>query len=149
MKLIVATLVLMTTLWSTQAMDSSDDSEDPEDIYVLAPEVNLTGSAITKSKQENSIVFETLLADGNQIIVQQHTCAQSTHKYVGEHLFTSQKGLQLGDDLSPKHAQKLFDECANLYAQQETKKDSSVKQKTSRLTVLYSKPAYPFLMPHN
>lgn len=121
MKFIVPTLVLMTALWSIHAMDSSDESESPEYLSMLAPEINLPGSVITKSKQENSVIFEALLAQGNQIIIQQHTCPQSTHTYNGEHLFTSPKGIQLSDDLSSKHAHKLFDECSNLHTTQAKK----------------------------
>lgn len=121
MRLIVATFVLMTALWSTHAMDSSDDNEDPKDLYILAPKINLTDATLTRAQENHRIIFDALLPAGNQIIVQQHLSDKKAQEYSGEHLFTSPKGLQLSDDLSSAYAHELFDECSDLHTQQAKK----------------------------
>lgn len=126
MKLIVPTLVLMTALSYTQAMYDSDDSYDLDDIqYSPIPATDLTGAVITKFHEGNATIFEALFGAGNQIIVRQNASTKTEHEYVGEHLFTSQKGSQLSVDLLSEDAHDLFDQYATRHATQAQKQSST------------------------
>lgn len=120
MNYIVTMLMLASTVCSLQAMKS----DELNDRCSPAPIIDLRGAKITRSTKDGSTAFSATSLKGHShlIKIQKNTCAYSKTEYEGEHFFTSATGSYFSEELDADYAHQLFNQCTNLYAQQEAKK---------------------------
>lgn len=130
MKQVVTTLMLLNVFCSLQAMQP----DELNDLCSPAPIIDLRRAKIARSTaKDGSIAFSATSLKGHShlIKIQRNVPANSNSQYEGEHFFTSAAGSLFRAELEPDHAHHLFDQCTELYAQQEAKKRALSNEKNN------------------
>lgn len=127
MKHTCITFAIMSIISST-AMSSQYDLNN---VSSPAPIIDLRGAKITRSTKDGSTAFSATSLKGHShlIKIQKNLSASLKAEYEGEHFFTSAAGSYFSEELDADYAHQLFNQCTNLYAQQEAKKRALSKEK--------------------